>query len=95
MYWILFKFVVMAAVCVLSLRLGVKLAMLRTRSGTLLVIGVVSSLLFMAPYVGWALSAYFMVRLARRLNDAELWPDAIIVAAAGQISLWLAHCLLF
>lgn len=54
----------------------------------MLIIAAVSSLAGLIPTVGWLISLIVMFVLIRKLTDANLWPDAVLmVAVAGLIGL--------
>jgi hypothetical protein len=47
-----------------------------------------SSLIGLVPLVGWLLSIIVMFLLIRKLTDAEIWPDAVLmVLVAGGVSI--------
>lgn len=47
-----------------------------------------SSLVGLVPLVGWQLSIIVMFLLIRKLTDAEIWPDAVLmILVAGVTSI--------
>ncbi len=67
---------------------GMKVTKVEGTFLNMLTVATASSLIGLVPLVGWLLSIIVMFILIRKLTDAEIWPDAVLmVLVAGGASI--------
>jgi len=66
---------------------AMKLTKVQGTFAQMLIVAGASAVLSLIPVAGWLLSVIVMFVLIRKLTDADIWPDAILmVIVAGLIS---------
>lgn len=93
--WWLVKFILLVFVTCMTMHYGKDFAEVKISSGSIVVIGLLCSLILIIPYVGWIIAIFFMLRLIMRLADADMWPDAGLITIMTMPVAYIFRYILF
>jgi hypothetical protein len=79
----LIAFVVEVIFGAFSLWVAAKVTRVETTFLQMLAVSAASSLAGLVPVAGWMLSLIVMFLLIRKLTDAEIWPDAVLMVVVS------------